>query len=52
MYISPDVFSSNPEIIDNNVDFPHPLGPIMLTNSPSFILKFTFFSACISPFLL
>lgn len=51
MYISPDVFSSNPEIIDNNVDLPHPLGPIMLTNSPFFISKLILFNACISPFL-
>ena len=37
--------------IDKIVDFPHPLGPIMLTNSPSFTLKFIFLTASVSPFL-
>ena len=46
----PDVFGSKPEIIDNNVYFPHPLGPIILTYSPSFIVKLMSFIASISPF--
>ena len=32
--ILPSVFCSSPEIIESKVDFPHPLGPIILTNSP------------------
>ena len=40
MYTSPFVLLSSPEIIDNSVDLPHPLGPIMLINSPSFTSKF------------
>jgi hypothetical protein len=50
MLISPDVLFSSPDIIDNNVDFPHPLGPIMLTNSPCFTSKLISFRASISPF--
>ena len=50
MYTSPFVLLSSPEIIDNRVDLPHPLGPIMLINSPSFTSKFIPFSASTSPF--
>ena len=50
MKISPDVLFSSPDIIDNNVDFPHPLGPIILIYSPSHISKLMFFNASISPF--
>lgn len=49
IYTSPFVFSSKPVIIDNNVDFPHPLGPIMLTNSPFSTEKLMSFNASISP---
>ena len=51
MYMSPVVFSSNPAIIESNVDLPHPLGPIILTNSPLLTLKLTFSSANTSPSL-
>ena len=37
--ISPLVISSNPAIILNNVDLPHPLGPTNTTNSPFSIFK-------------
>ena len=37
--ISPLVMSSNPAIILNKVDLPHPLGPTNTTNSPFSIFK-------------
>src|SRR6266516_3302629 len=43
--ISPEDGRSNPAIIRRRVDFPHPLGPTMQTNSPSWIWKEMLFRA-------
>ena len=40
------------DMIDRSVDFPHPLGPILLMNSPLLTSKFISFKAIISPSLL
>ena len=39
-----------PAIKDSSVDFPHPLGPTMLKNSPFFTEKLILHNASISPF--
>ena len=48
--ICPLVGSNNPAIIFNNVDLPHPDGPITQINSFSLISKSTPFKATTSPF--
>ena len=45
MYISPSVLGSSPAIIESNVDFPQPLGPIILIYSPFSTEKFILFKA-------
>jgi hypothetical protein len=45
MIRSPSVMSSNPAIIRNAVDFPHPDGPTKIMNSPSPISRSTFLTA-------
>ena len=42
--------TDTPEMIDKRVDFPQPLGPTILTNSPCLTLKLTSFKAGTSPF--
>ena len=43
--ISPELCSSNPAITRSKVVFPHPEGPRIQTNSPSFTLKDASFKA-------
>lgn len=50
--ILPEDLLSSPAIIERSVDLPHPLGPIIEINSPSFTSKLTSFKAKISPSLL
>ena len=46
---SPEVCCSNPAMILNNVDFPQPLGPTKVRNSPSSISKLRLFKTSVFP---
>ena len=45
----PEVGVSKAAIARRKVVFPHPLGPMKLTNSPAPMVRFTSFNACTGP---
>ena len=51
-FIWPELFFSNPPIIERMVDFPHPDGPTNAMNWFSFINKFMFLIAHMTCFFV